>query len=234
MKEMVKEDQAMSETMSLYEALAKVPDPRQASGKRHPLPAVLTLMCVAMLSGARSLYAIAQFGRDRGRAFAESLGFTHEQSIGCTMLHYLLIDLDRGAFEAAIKQWTAGQARAGWTTVSIDGKTLRGTTGVKLPGVHVLAAYAHEARLVLDQIPVDASTNEHKAALELLKLIPLKDKVILGDAMFCQRDLSRQINRKKGDWVWPVKDNQPELKAAIELAFDDAGASPSGQEARRR
>src|SRR2546421_5992854 len=121
MKEKVMEDQTMSETMSLYEALAKVPDPRQDSGKRHPLPAVLTLMCVAMLSGARSLYAIAQFGRDRGRAFAQSLGFTHEKTIGCTMLHYLMIDLDRGAFEAAIKQWTAGQAQHSWTTVTLNG-----------------------------------------------------------------------------------------------------------------
>lgn len=229
---MVKEDQNMSETLSLYEALGEVPDPRKDSGKRHPLQAVLTLMCVAMLSGARSVYAIAQFGRDRGQAFARSLGFTHDRTIGCTMLHYLLIDLDRPAFEGAVRKWTRQQAQAGWKTLSLDGKSLRGTTGVELPAVHTLAAYAHEARLVLDQIPVAATTNEHKTALELLKLIPLKDKIVTGDAMFCQRDLSQQINREKGDWVWPVKDNQPELKAAIELAFDDAGASPSGQKDR--
>ena len=221
----------MSETISLYVALGEVPDPRQASGKRHPLQAVLTLLCVAMLSGCRSLYAVAQFGRDRGKAFASALGFTHEKTIGCTMLHYLLKGLDRAAFEKAIKQWTDAQAGTGWKAVSLDGKTLCGTTGQELPGVHLLAAYAHEAHVVLDQIPVDASTNEHKTALEMLKLIPVKGKVVLGDAMFCQRDLSRQINKKKGDWIWPVKDNQPELKAAIELGFDDAGASPSGQEA---
>ena len=224
----------MSEIFSLYEAFGEVPDPRQDSGKRHPLQAVLTLICVAMLSGARSVYAIAQFGRDRGKCFAASLGFTHKKTIGCTMIHYLLTDLDRTAFEQAIRKWTSQQAKTGWTTVSIDGKALRGATGVELPGVHTLAAYAHEARIVLDQIPVDAKTNEHKTALELLKIIPIKDKVIMGDAAFCQRDLSRQINRKKGDWVWPVKDNQPELLAAIELAFDDAGASPSGQKDRRR
>jgi predicted transposase YbfD/YdcC len=51
---------------------------------------------------------------------------------------------------------------------------------------------------VLDQIPVDAKTNEHKAALELLDLIPLKGKLVTGDAMFCQRDPSRKISRKKG------------------------------------
>jgi hypothetical protein len=81
--------------------------------------------------------------------------------------------------------------------MSIDGKTLRGTQGHEVPGVHVLAAYAHEARMVLDQVPVDAKTNEHKAALELLELIPLKGKLVTGDAMFCQRDLSRKIRKKR-------------------------------------
>jgi hypothetical protein len=112
--------------------------------------------------------------------------------------------------------------------VSLDGKTLRGTQGHEVPGVHLLAAYAHEAGVVLAQIPVEAKTNEHKAALQLLDLIPLAGKVVVGDAAFCQRDLSREIARRGGDWVWTVKDNQPDLKAAIALAFDDFDLSPSG------
>ncbi len=63
--------------------------------------------------------------------------------------------------------------------------------------------------------------------MELLDLIPLKGKIVTGDAMFCQRDLSRKIRAKQGDYVWTVKDNQPELLTAIEGAFDDADASPS-------
>ena len=51
--------------VSLWEAFGAVPDPRRAAGKRHPLQAVLTLCAVAVLSGCRSLYAIAQFGRDQ-------------------------------------------------------------------------------------------------------------------------------------------------------------------------
>ncbi len=104
----------MSETHSLYEAFLLVPDPRSPLGKRHPLPAVLTLISFAILSGCRSLYAIAQFGRDRGRAFGTALGFTHEKTISCTMLHYLLGDLDRVAFERAIRSWLKGQRSDGW------------------------------------------------------------------------------------------------------------------------
>lgn len=217
----------MGQRISLWEAFAEVPDPRERSGQRHPLQALLTLTSVAILSGCRSLYAIAQFGRDRGSEFARELGFTRDQTPCCATLHYLFMALDRNAFESAIRRWLSEQQEHGWTAVSIDGKTLRGTQGHEIAGVHLLAAYAHGVKLVLDQIPVGAHTNEHKAALELLNLIPIKGKVVLGDAMFCQRDLSRKISRKGGDWIWPVKANQPELRAALELAFQDAKLSPS-------
>lgn len=185
-----------AEAISLWEAFCDVPDPRALSGRRHPLAAMLTLSAVAILSGARSLYAIAQFGRDRGKEFAAALGFTRECTPCCTSFHYLFERLDREAFQEALRRWTRSRQAAGWKQISIDGKELRGTQGHEVPGVRVLCAYAHEARLVLDQVPVEAKTNEHKTALELLKLIPLAGVLVSGDAMFCQRDLSRKILKK--------------------------------------
>src|SRR5436190_15683277 len=219
----------MSETsISLFDCFSSVPDPRSPLGKRHPLGAILTLCSVAMLCGCRSLFAVAQFGRDRGKHFAHALSFTRQTTPCCTTLHNLFVALDKSAFEDALARWTQAAAEAhGWSTVSLDGKTLRGSTDVQLPGVHLLAAYAHEAGIVLRQLPVDAKTNEHKTALEMLDLIPVKGKLITGDAMFCQRDLSRKIRQKQGDYLWPVKDNQPDLLAAVEDAFDDADTSPS-------
>jgi hypothetical protein len=189
----------MAQPLSLYGALGQVPDPRAASGRRHPLQAVLTLTCVAMLSGARSLYAIAQFGRDRGAAFARALGFTREATPCCSTLHYLFAALDHRAFERAIRRWTGGRvSREDREALSLDAKRLRGTQGHELPGVHLLAAYAHEAAAVLAQVPAGGGTNEHKAALGMLRLLPLEGKLVMGDAAFCQRDLSRRIRGKKG------------------------------------
>jgi hypothetical protein len=101
----------MSSDLSLYEVFGQVPDPRDASGRRHPLQAILTLTCVAMLSGARSLYAIAQFGRDRGKPFARVLGFTRDVTPCCATLHYLFAGLERRAFEGAIRRWTDQQVQ---------------------------------------------------------------------------------------------------------------------------
>jgi len=217
----------MSARVSLWEAFGDVPDPRQASGRRYPLQAILTLTSVAMLSGARSLYAIAQFGRDYGPDFAKVMGFAKGVTPCCTALHYLFIDLEPQAFERSIQKWLRTQQKAGWQALAIDGKTLRGVQGDQLPGVHLLAAYAHQARAVLGQLSVHSKTNEHKAALRLLNLIPMKDTIITGDAMFCQRDLSRKVLGKGGNYVWAVKDNQRTLKESIAEAFNDQAFSPS-------
>lgn len=170
-------------TISLFDSFASVPDPRSALGKRHPLNAILTLCSVAMLCGCRSLFAIAQFGRDRGKHFSAALGFTREVPPCCTTLHNLFLVLDKVAFENAIGQWSQAAAGAhGWTTVSLDGKTLRGSTDVQLPGVHLLAAYAHEAGIVLRQLPVDAKTNEPDGFRRYLPWAPASRRKTTAEA----------------------------------------------------
>jgi predicted transposase YbfD/YdcC len=49
------------------------------------------------------------------------------------------------------------------------------------------------AGAVLGQLPVAAKTNEHKAALQLLGVLPLGGKVVTGDAMFTHRDVAQKI-----------------------------------------
>lgn len=94
--------------------------------------------------------------------------------------------------------------------------------------MHLLAAVDHHTGDVLSQCRVDQKTNEHKAALELLESLVLEGKVIVGDAMFCQRDLCRQIIDSGGDYFFPVKENQPGLlrEIKLELATSDVAFSP--------
>lgn len=72
---------------------------------------------------------------------------------------------------------------------------------------------------MLGQVRVDAKTNEHKAALQLLGVLPVKGRVITGDAMFCQRDLAEQIDKGGGDYVFSVKANQPGLATDVCAGF---------------
>jgi hypothetical protein len=213
----------MPARVSLLEALARIPDPRSRKGRRHPLPAVLALAVLAMLTGCKSYEAIAQFGRDKGPAVAHALGFRRGKTPSKSTFSVLFRDLDVTAFEDALAGWVASRVpAAGGLTISLDGKTVRGSRDGEVPGQHLVAAYVTDAQAVLAQLRVDAKTNEHKAALQLLGILPIKGCIFTGDALFCQRDVCEKIIEGEGDYVFVVKDNQPSLATDIGagLAFE--------------
>lgn len=218
----------MSMPISLWESFASLPDPRSRLGRRHPLPAVLSLITVAILCGARSLEAIAQFPRDRGPELVGLLGFTRRDTPCKATFSNLLRRLDIDQFEAALRAWIAAQCSEGdLLEINIDGKALRGSVDGSTPGVHLLAAFAPNVDAVLAQLRVDCKTNEHKAALELLKILPLKGVIVTADAMFTHADFSQAVLKGGGDYILPVKDNQPNLLSDIALAFQTPqGLSP--------
>lgn len=207
---------------SLIDLLAELPDPRDPRGVRHPLVPVLTLCLVATLAGCSSLAAIAQFGRDRGVRFAHALGFRRGATPAPSTLSELLRNLDADALDASIGRWLAGRHAGGWDVVALDGKTVRGSRDGDTPGAHLLAAYAPQAAAVIGQLRVDAKTNEHKAALRLLGVLPpLAGAVVTGDAMFTHRDVCDAVRDRGGEYVLLAKGNQENL--ATDLADTFAG-----------
>jgi DDE_Tnp_1-associated/Transposase DDE domain len=213
---------------SLYSALAALPDARRARGKLYPLPALLTMTVAAILCGCRTLTAVAQWGQDYNHLLG-LLGFTKRKgqryrSPCVGELSTVYAGLDAGAFEAALRGWL--QAGEPGPSVAVDGKRLRGSRDGAVPGVHLVSAYDRDAKTVLAQVPI-GDTNEAKAALVLLGLIPLAGVVVTGDAAFTQREFCEAVVAGGGDSFLPVKDNQPELKEAIEAGFRRA-FSPAG------
>jgi hypothetical protein len=136
---------------SLVAAFARVPDVRSRHGRRYALPALLTLATSAMLCGARSLYAIAQWGRMQPEPVRRALGFAGTRMPGVTTLHDVFKRLDVAAFEAQLQVWAAQALDAHTQQLVLDGKALRGIHGEELPGVRLVALYAPEAGLVLAQ-----------------------------------------------------------------------------------
>ncbi len=205
---------------SLYDELATVPDPRGSRGLIHPLPAVLGLVALALLLGRKSLKGIARLGRQHGAPLAHALGFRRGKTPSTSTLSRTLRQIDPGQLEAALSRWVRGRIDpAAFEPISLDGKVLRGSRDGEMPGQHLVAAYAPAVQAVLAQVRVDCKTNEHKAALELLGILPLAGKVVVGDAMFCQRDLAERVVDAGGDYVLAAKDNQPGLEVDIQAGF---------------
>jgi hypothetical protein len=104
-----------------------------------------------MLSGAKSLYAIAQWGRLQDAEAIESLGFSRDKTPSVSTLHEVFSRLNVEGFEAVLAEWIQSDMGIGKLGISIDGKGLKGIHGEELPGVRLVSAYAHEAGLTLAQ-----------------------------------------------------------------------------------
>jgi len=209
----------------LIEVFAAIPDFRKPRGKRHPLPAIFALACCAMLCGARSYSAIAEWGRNYGTRIAQALGFTHGTPCAAT-LHAIFRHVNREEFEAHLGTWAdsvVGSLPAApetpGTAVALDGKTLRGSKKQGAPGTHLLSALAHQVGVTLAQHAVDDKTNEITAVETLLHHLVLEGRIVTMDALLTQRHVAQTIVDKGGDYVMIVKENQPRLRADIELVF---------------
>lgn len=209
----------------LIEVFAALPDFRKPRGKRHPLTAIFALACCAMLCGARSYSAIAEWGRNYGTRIAQALGFTHGTPCAAT-LHTIFRHVNREEFEAHLGTWAesvVGSLPAApetpGTAVALDGKTLRGSKKQGAPGTHLLSALAHQVGVTLAQHAVDDKTNEITAVETLLHYLVLEGRIVTMDALLTQRHVAQTIVDKGGDYVMIVKENQPRLRADIALVF---------------
>ena len=219
---------------SLLAFLATVPDPRSRHGRRHPLSAILSLVCCAIMCGAKSYAAIGQWAQDQDITLIHRLGFTRRPAKSGG-IRKVLMALDRKAFEHALTRWVEAllsrpiaAAASLPEAYALDGKSARGSFDGLQKAVHLLSLLAHESGLTLAQAAVpnggEDKTNEHKAALRLLEGLVLQGRLVTGDAIFCQRDFCRQVIDAGGDYLVFVKDNQPTLLNDIRLAF----APPAG------
>ena len=216
--------------LSLTELLGGLRDPRDPRGVRYPLVAVLSLCFVAALAGHTTLAAISQFGRLRNRQLAPALGFKNGNIPAASTLSELLRDLDADHLDRIIGAWLVSRHGDGWEVINLDGKTACGSRDGGTPGAHLLAAYAPQAAAVIAQMRVDAKTNEHKAALRLLGVLPpLAGAVVTADAMFSHTDVCDAILERQGDYILYAKKNQPQLLDDLETTFSTAtsgGFSP--------
>jgi predicted transposase YbfD/YdcC len=224
---------------SLYARLAQLQDKRHARGLRHALVTVLIYLVLAKLAGQDRVYGISQWAKHRQVALAEAFGALRVNAPSVNTYRRVLANaIEIEEFEQVIRDFFRALPQAGHTVViALDGKALRGTIPAgQTHGRHLLAAYLPAEGWVLYQVEVANKENEISAAPRVLKALDLRDKVVTGDAMFAQHELSRQIVEAGGDYVWTVKDNQSTLRQDIALLFQPEetvkGFSPALKEFR--
>lgn len=209
----------------LLAALAEVPDPRKARGRRHRLVTVLALSVAAVLAGARSYVAIAEWAHDLPASARLRLGMGRCAPSESTIRRILrIVELD--ALDTALAGWLTtrlpeppsappGPVRPIAGMIAIDGKTARGARRAEGPAVHLLAAFDHTHGVVLGQTEVDGKTNEITAFAPLLDRIELRDVLVTADALHTQRGHAHYLHERGAHYLWIAKANQPRLHTQL-------------------
>jgi hypothetical protein len=210
---------------TLWEALGSVPDRRGRRGRQYKLQSVLGIATAAILAGANDLKAIARWGRRLKREALDVFGIADGKAPCHSTYYYVFRSLDAEALAKTLGALALGNREPGH--IAIDGKTLKGSVRLNTRPLHILSAFAAGLGAVIGDLAVEPDRNEITAAMALLKELPLGGAIITGDAMFCQREICRHIRAANGHYLFVVKDNQPELKAAIAESFGDF--SPLGR-----
>lgn len=188
----------VAEVRSLLEALEAVPDHRSRHGRRYPLAVVLAIAVSAMLAGARSLYAIAQWAREHRELVTSTFGLPAHWTPCHATVFRIFSGLDVRAFESVVHGWLLDHFVDADEALALDGKTLRGIHGEEIAGVHLVAAFAHRSGMVVAQAQSPGKGQELAAGQEVLTQLPLAGRVLTLDALYATRDFCRKVARGGG------------------------------------
>ena len=206
-----------AQSLSLLEALRKVPDPRK-SNARFRIGPVLTIVTMALLSGASNVAQIARFATRLQPKQRAALALPIKKGTrrfyevpDYQVFYYLLRRLDPDVLAVAINDWLSGQAGTLAPALSLDGKMIR-----NIIGTVTLADHQDGSPVAVAMMDQKEGTQrcEQTAAAALLESLPSLDgQTVTADPLHCQRDLARTIVEKGGEYLFQIKGNQKKLLA---------------------
>lgn len=211
----------------LLEVLESVPDPRKKRGVRHRFSAILFVSVCAVVSGARSFAAIAEWAADAVEDTLRGMGIGAPNA---STIRRALSALSGDGFDTAIGGFLAGRlaaARAKTASVlagerarrralAVDGKALRGSRVDDSRARMLMACLDHDAGVTLGQVEISEKTNEIPMFSTLLDQIDdLAEVVVTADALHAQREHAEYLHGRGAHYVLTVKGNQQNLRRQL-------------------
>lgn len=209
--------------VAVFSTFETLTDPRVRRSRRHELFDLVVVALCGTIAGSDTWADIERFGKERLDWLRTFLTLRHGIPSHDTFGR-VFARLDPAKLVACIQQWLDDVGLEIGKHIAIDGKTLRGSfdkAAQKNP-LHLVSAWASEARLTLGQIATDAKSNEITAIPLLLELLDLQGTTVTIDAMGCQKEIAEKIVDGGGDYVLALKDNHPTLCEAVSAEFTKA------------
>ncbi len=210
------------EVGSLYARFQVLSDKRKRRGRRYSLALILVLIMLAKICGENHPSGIAEWAKHRTELLVDLLKLERKKMPHHSTYRRILAEVvNVEELESVSREYLSGKKYFGkQVLLAIDGKVLRGTLDDKQNGTYLLAAYLPSEGIVLMEVAMAGKGKEQEAAPQILKSIDLREKVIMGDALHTQRQVSIQVVESGGEYIWLAKGNQPQMEENIRLWFE--------------
>ena len=205
---------------SLHDWLGHVPDPRAGNRVFH-IGAVLSIVCMALLSGYRDISQITRFGSRLTQPQRKSLGLpkkakgTFYRAPGYKVYYKLLAKLDPDVLACVLSEWLRTHQGALPASLALDGKMIRNTVGIVCLADHENGV--PHTMSCMSTKEGEGDRCELKTAQKLIEQLPdLNHKLVTADALHAQDDTARAICAKGGDYLIQIKNNRKTVRALAE------------------
>jgi len=213
---------ALTQVASMKTYFARLKDPRVRKRTRHRLIDIIAIAICGVIANCDTWAEIVDFGTTHADWLKRFLKLPKGIPSQDTF-ERVFAKIDPVAFSSCCVNWLRTVSDLiGVAHIAIDGKTLRGSDSATLGPLHLVSAWATEAKLTLGEVAVEGKSNEIKAIPELLNLLDLKGTLVTIDAIGCQKAIAKQIVDKGGDYLLAVKGNQEHLLQDIQTTVSKA------------
>ena len=205
---------------SVIKHFSNLKDPRINRKKLYPLMEIIFVVLCGSICGAESWRDFVIFGNGKVEFLRQYFHFKNGIPSKNTFAR-VFSALCPEAFKSCFIEWVKSLQENLKDIIAIDGKTLRGSfdTTKGQSAIHMVSAFATQAKLVLGQQKVSDKSNEITAIPLLLEMLELKGSIITIDAMGCQKTIAKKIIEEEADYVFSLKGNHGTLHEDVELFF---------------
>ena len=195
-----------TQAQRLKQLLKSLPDKRKARGLRHQHSTILQIVLGALLSGARSYLALADWAQACSQNVLKRLGARFDPASrryvppAEATIRRVCQAAELEPTEAALNGWLNELALAEAETgeaIAIDGKTLKGSRNAEGQQSHLLSACLHQSGVTVAQCQVHAKTNEIPLVPTLLAPLSIAGRVVTADALPTQRETATYLVEEK-------------------------------------
>lgn len=213
----------ITKQQNLLELLYSIKDPRRAQGRMHSLPFILITSIMAIMNGATSINAIADFAKANNKDLFKLFKMKKKQkrvpSKETIARVFRLISFED--LSSIFYTWAKSKISIKKGDVfSLDGKSIRGTLTNPNDSFQnftsIVSLYSQKKRQILCLEKVEnKKESEIPAVRHLIKMLDLEGVTFTIDALHCQKKTISEIIENKNNYIVQVKRNQPKLYETI-------------------